>query len=90
MKIKFIEPKTLVETETTLLEILKWEDDNRETIFYEKDWFRVTIKFYNTCKDVYVYYKERTEFEESKVYNTIKLTPEQVNELVETFLTDLL
>ena len=86
MKIKYTEPKTLIEVETTLLDVLNWENDiDRKNFIYEKGPIKIDILFWEDFKVI--------DFKIRKIvtarFSDDKLTPEQVVESIESLIKTL-
>ena len=82
MKIKYKEPKTLIEVEETLLNILKWEDDiDREDIGYETDSMAIGIEFLEYVKEVCIWVGKAIA-----TFRTSDSSPEEINEGIKLLL----
>ena len=82
MKIKYTEPKTLIEVEETLLNILKWEDDiYREDIIFTTDSMAIVIEFCRDYKTVYIWTDKAIV-----TFRTSNSSPEKVIEGIKLLL----
>ena len=83
MKIKYKEMKE-IEQEETLLDILKLEDNtDRKTIIYETDSIQINIEFWESHKALWVWIGKSNL---TLTLDTIKSTPEQVVETIESIV----
>ena len=96
MKIKYIEPKILIEKEEalyekmiikekiSLIDILNWENDwRREDIGYETDSMDIGIEFSEYDKTVYIWIDRALV---TATFNTSNLSPEKIIEGIKLLL----
>ena len=84
MKIKYTEPKTLIEVEETLLNILKWEDDiHRDDICFTTDSMAIVIEFCRDYKAVYIWIDKAMA---TTRFSTSNLSPEKIIEGIKLLL----
>ena len=79
MKIKYTDT-----TETTLLDILKWENDFERDVFtYENDSIEIEIYFWENHKEVIL---RIAELSLTLRLETYKVSPEKVNKIIESLI----
>ena len=78
---------TEIGQETTLLDILKWNNDNREIINYKTDLYSIEIHFFENKKTVYLSFNKNYDwlknYETFFMFRTDELMPKIINEIIE-------
>ena len=75
------------QAETTLLNILEWNNDDRETINYKTDLYSIGIHFFENKKTVYLSFNKNYDwfknYETFFMFRTDELMPKIINEIIE-------